>query len=143
MASTSAGMDGGDVSIDMIGLRRARTSESWDSRQLYDSLPVPTANRSIRILDIDAPPDLSSGTSLPVNRAENFVWYLLIPVPNSQPTPDVLTIRLDDGRNVHKRITTSCRDTIQALDKKFGSISIWIDVVCINQDDEQEKASQI
>lgn len=40
-------------------------------------------------------------------------------------------------------ITASCYDALQALREKHGTITIWVDAICINQVDESEKARQV
>ena len=40
-------------------------------------------------------------------------------------------------------ITASCHDALQALREKHGNITIWVDAICINQKDENEKAIQV
>jgi hypothetical protein len=40
-------------------------------------------------------------------------------------------------------ITTNCREALIALRKRYGRLTIWIDAICINQQDVQEKSDQI
>ncbi|KAI1395359.1 heterokaryon incompatibility protein-domain-containing protein [Hypoxylon fuscum] len=148
-------MADGDASINVIELKAvASTSPTLsplNRRQLYEFYKVSEADHSMRVLDIDAIPqpftsdiELSarlrvvSLDSSPRFAALSYVWgdYSVL-------APDNLTIRLDDGRNAQIQITPNCREAIQTLGSKFGTITIWIDAVCINQEDVEEKASQI
>ncbi|PVH79129.1 heterokaryon incompatibility, partial [Cadophora sp. DSE1049] len=40
-------------------------------------------------------------------------------------------------------ITTNCRDALIALRKRYGKLTIWVDAICINQQDIQERSKQI
>jgi hypothetical protein len=40
-------------------------------------------------------------------------------------------------------VSTNCYSALQHLRKKLGQFTIWIDAVCINQQDEREKLLQI
>lgn len=51
------------------------------------------------------------------------------------------TIQCNDGTAI--AITTNCRDALIALRKRYGRLTIWIDAICINQQDIEEKSKQI
>jgi len=111
---------------------------------LYSSLPLPRHSRSIRILDVE--PSASSDdesirgqlrvVSLDDNNMEfsalSYVWG----APASPPR--MITCGL-----YSIPITANCWSALWHLRKHFGSMSLWIDSVCINQDDLAEKQSQI
>jgi hypothetical protein len=40
-------------------------------------------------------------------------------------------------------ITKNCYDALCQIRNQFGAVTIWVDSICINQDDEEEKASEI
>lgn len=41
------------------------------------------------------------------------------------------------------RITPSCRQALQSIRHQFGAVSIWIDAICIDQQNKAEKLDQI
>ncbi|KAI1271662.1 heterokaryon incompatibility protein-domain-containing protein [Xylaria sp. FL0933] len=119
--------------------------------QLYDSLPVTASERTIRILDLESPNEPSgvgfqligrlrvvSLKTSPRISALSYVWGAF-----SQPTPDVLRVRLDNSAHVDLDITTNCAAALKQLVSRFGSMSIWVDAICINQVDDVEKSSQV
>ncbi|KAI0185086.1 heterokaryon incompatibility protein-domain-containing protein [Xylaria flabelliformis] len=144
------------VSIDIVELERMRDVESLpfsapSKAQFYNSLPVSASDRTIRILEIES----SSGSPAagfqlagrlrvislkdsPQISALSYVWG-----PLSEPDPDVLRIRLANDRHIDLNITANCASALRDLTSIFGSLSIWVDAISINQDDDAEKASQI
>jgi hypothetical protein len=122
---------------------------------IYESLPVSVQDRSIRVLDLDAP---SSGglfagrsnaaapvpltgrlrvvslKSSPAFTALSYVWG----GPSTDPE-DTITV---NGGCVLP-ITTNCRQALLALRRRYGAVTIWIDAICMNQADDTEKATQI
>ncbi|KAI0544077.1 heterokaryon incompatibility protein-domain-containing protein [Xylaria curta] len=148
------GLHKGDASIDIIGLERERNVElsplSTPSKaQFYDSLPVSASDRTIRVLELESATE-SPGSQLvgrlrvvslkdsPQISALSYVWG-----PLSEPNPDVLRIRLDNGGHIDLNITANCASALKDLTSIFGSLNIWVDAISINQDDDEEKASQI
>ncbi|KAI0897300.1 heterokaryon incompatibility protein-domain-containing protein [Annulohypoxylon nitens] len=119
--------------------------------QLYDSLPV-GENRTIRLLDLDKLPHrldtdeeplsgslrVVSLTTRPSFTALSYVWGTY-----STPHPDVLELRHSGGPNVKLKISTNCRDALRALRRMHGSLCIWVDAICINQNNNAEKETQI
>jgi hypothetical protein len=117
--------------------------------QLYTSLPVSPHRSSIRILDLD--PILFSRLAPLTGRlrvvsledasgqfaALSYVWG-----PFSKPT-DHIEIRTDDGRKVKVGITSNCQDALFAIRSRFRPLAIWIDAICINQADDEQKVSQL
>ncbi|KAI1416709.1 heterokaryon incompatibility protein-domain-containing protein [Hypoxylon sp. FL1857] len=119
--------------------------------QLYANLPV-RQNRAIRLLDLDSLPSESDTdeTSLvgtlrvvslwtkPRFAALSYVWGTL-----STPHTDILELRHSGGQNVKLGISTNCRDALRALRRKYGALCIWVDAICIDQESNTEKGSQI
>lgn len=123
-------------------------SISFTTAQLYQTLPLDRDSRTIRILDLyrdKRSPNNSSLTghlrlisleNCPAFNALSYVWG----------TPD-----LGDGNTQRTimcndcavPITRNCHLALSALHKVHGKISIWVDSICINQEDEQEKEVQI
>lgn len=115
-------------------------------RQLYAELPVDAA--SIRVLTLQ--PGLSqadqddtqaplvgqlhvvSMDSHPAFTALSYVWG-----PYSEPRDTVICngIKID--------ITANCKEALLALRRISGPITVWVDAICINQQDDDEKATQL
>lgn len=112
-------------------------------RQLYETLPVSSETRRIRVLDLHSAPTHDSplyGTlrlvalqDCPRFAALSYVWGL------RSPSEDEIIICNDCAI----RITKNCRDALSTLRSRFGSLSIWVDAICINQEDDIDKGSQI
>lgn len=97
----------------------------------------------IRVLDVPAPADLSQqpderflgGSLRVVNLDDNpqftalsYVWGAFSIPPNTvlcQPSFDI-------------PITTNCWSALRSLRGMFSSLTIWVDSICINQDNGEE-----
>ncbi|KAJ8125161.1 hypothetical protein O1611_g8478 [Lasiodiplodia mahajangana] len=122
--------------------------------QLYSRLPVPAAGKSIRLLDLQALPSRKTTDEHPLTgrlrvarlvdspkyAALSYVWGTY-----SSPNTDVLHIQLrkDGDSQSQLPITSNCRDALRILRRQHGSITIWIDAICIDQRNEHEKSWQI
>ncbi|KAH8893993.1 hypothetical protein GQ53DRAFT_858553 [Thozetella sp. PMI_491] len=125
------------------------TFPSASAAQLYDSLPIPTGSLCVRLLDLDAsitsggwtPNARLTGTlrvvnlnSAPSFSALSYVW--------GEPKPHApCTIVCQDGCELP--ITASCHQSLWHIRKHFGTMTLWVDSICINQDNDDEKPSQI
>jgi hypothetical protein len=109
--------------------------------------PLPPASQCIRVLDIisASAPDVHSDavhiegrlrvidlTEQPAFTALSYVWGAYA------PTPDQI---LCDGARV--AVTSNCHSALRHLRRKLGHFTIWIDAICINQEDTTEKEQQI
>lgn len=115
---------------------------------LYTSLPISNQPRMIRVLDVDGLPAWHgeplaniplTGTlravslsTCPAFTALSYVWGK----PSS--LPDFIFCG-----NCEIEITTNCRDALRQLRRRYGSFTIWVDAICINQKDDHEKITQI
>lgn len=109
--------------------------------QLYASLPIPRDSQSIRVLNIPAKGS-ATGEGLtgslrlvdlkdsPRFTALSYVW--------GQSAGKSITC---NGYDI--RITDSCFEALSSLRNTLGNFTIWVDAVCINQRDDDEKAAQI
>lgn len=131
-----------------LPLQPIALSNSFTTAQLYQTLPLDRESRHIRILDLYRDKRSTIGSSLtghlrrvslktcPAFNALSYVWG----------TPD-----LSDGSIQHTimcndcavPITRNCHLALSALQRVHGNISIWVDSICINQNDRQEKEVQI
>jgi hypothetical protein len=109
--------------------------------------PLPPASQCIRVLDIisASAPDVHSDavhiegrlrvidlTEQPAFTALSYVWGAYA------PTPDQI---LCDGARV--AVTSNCHSALRHLRRKLGHFTIWVDAICINQEDITEKEQQI
>ncbi|KAF5962463.1 amidase [Fusarium bulbicola] len=113
----------------------------FTARQVYDNLPLPPGSQCIRLLDVHqsvpADSDRLTGTlrtvdlrTLPKFTALSYVW----------------------GEGSHHKIacngcdiniTQSCCEALTTLRQSCRSLTIWVDAICINQEDNSEKEQQI
>ncbi|KAK8190596.1 heterokaryon incompatibility protein-domain-containing protein [Phyllosticta capitalensis] len=119
--------------------------------ELYQSLPL-GPSRAIRLLELKAAPRNSvfgrindapleghlSVVSLadsPRFTALSYVWG------DFSSNESEFNILLNDGYRL--KITPNCHAALTSIRKHFGATMIWVDAICMNQDDEEEKKKQI
>lgn len=116
-----------------------------DQNRPYKNLPNtsdPNVTAYIRLLKLEDhknPKAPLKGTLSVVNLTDSpdfaalsYVWG-----PYSSPKNTILC------DNFPLEITTNCHEALLSLRKMFGAIDIWVDSICINQDDKEEKSTQI
>ncbi|KAH7000718.1 heterokaryon incompatibility protein-domain-containing protein [Ilyonectria destructans] len=114
--------------------------------EFYATIPLPPGSPSIRLLQLHAAEKSQPNSSL-VGRV-----YLADLV--SSPSFTALSyVRGEKGTSRRTitcqpqgftfEITTGCYEALWQLRKKYGSLTIWVDAICINQEDDDEKTSQI
>jgi hypothetical protein len=140
-----------DDTVSLADLARYTSHQSpgpLTADALYAFLPISSQPRTIRLLDVDGLPAWRSGTldhipltgtlrvvslsTCPDFAALSYVWGR----PSSPP--DVISCGDYDIE-----ITTNCRDALRQLRRRYGSVTVWVDAICINQKDAREKSSQI
>ncbi|KAF2441122.1 HET-domain-containing protein [Karstenula rhodostoma CBS 690.94] len=117
---------------------------SGNIEALYQSLHLPPDTKCIRLLHVHAPTG-AEGLDGPIHCdltvedidsrpyvALSYVWGVM----SSRP-------KTIDCRGVGLPVTSNCLSALQRLRAKLGSFTIWVDAVCICQNDDQEKAGQI
>jgi Heterokaryon incompatibility protein (HET) len=120
--------------------------------QLYASLPLSSDSRSIRLLDLDAPPRTANNTAdtlysqlsghLRVVRLEDSPSFVSLSYVWGEKASPSHTLRCwAYGSDIE--ITANCHDALRHIRNRFGAVTIWVDSICINQDDKDEKSSQI
>ncbi|KAK4186420.1 heterokaryon incompatibility protein-domain-containing protein [Podospora australis] len=128
--------------------------------QLYSILPLPDGSRSIRVLDIDAPaiaqksPEKTGNCQIagrirvvrledsPSFTALSYVWGSHIGSnPDSHPDRSICCALPDSDLDIE--MTENCFQALCHVQQQFGAVTIWVDSICINQDDNDEKARQI
>ncbi|KAK1830990.1 heterokaryon incompatibility protein-domain-containing protein [Podospora conica] len=135
----------GDAVIALADIRNLNqnTSPVLTPGQLYATLPLSASDRSIRLLDLDAAADdtplsgclrVASLASSPRFAALSYVWG-----GYTEPRDTISC----NGNSCAIDITSNCRDALLALRQRYGAITVWVDAICINQDDDTEKVVQI
>lgn len=112
-----------------------------ESSPLYS--PLRQGSREIRVFDV-APADETDEFALcgrlrvvdlndnPKFTALSYVWGTCAIPPH----------RVSCGSSSLK-VTTNCHSALHQLRKSFNPLTIWVDSICINQEDEEEQATQI
>jgi hypothetical protein len=137
-------------------------SSDAQRRNLYRSIPLPRSGKFIRVLEIEdiQASELSDDPlrccmrvvnleQYPSFTALSYVWRQRTTATNNGcNTTDVATNEgLDTNyilcNNVPISITRNCWSALFHLRKRLGKFTIWIDAVCINQEDKEEKSLQI
>lgn len=124
-------------------MKRENVEQLGPLRQLYKDLPV--SAQSIRLLRVDADSSSSAEdsplrcelfvadlTTTPIYTALSYVWG------QQRPTPDVIICN-----NVPIPVTENCYLALKHLRATNGSFFIWIDAICIDQNDDADKIQQI
>jgi len=114
-------------------------------RDVYGLHRLPPDSKCIRVLDIlPATPDTNTEPircalrvidldDRPQFTALSYVWG------KDPPTPQYF-IECGEAK---LQVTANCRSALRHLREKLGGLTIWVDAVCINQNDSVEKSQQI
>ncbi|SCO36532.1 uncharacterized protein FFMR_04124 [Fusarium fujikuroi] len=113
----------------------------FTARQVYDNLPLAQGSQYIRVLDVHksdpADSDRLTGTlrtvdlrALPKFTALSYVW--------GQGSYHKIAC---NGCDIN--ITQSCYEALTSLRESCQSLTVWVDAICINQEDTGEKEQQI
>ncbi|KAK3312629.1 heterokaryon incompatibility protein-domain-containing protein [Apodospora peruviana] len=112
-------------------------------------LPVPLATGSIRLLDLDAQQAPGAGQSTKLTGHLRVVrlhdtpsFFCLSYVWGSKSSPNSHTLHCR-SQGCDLQITTNCYHALRQIQSRFGISTIWVDSICINQEDSDEKAGQI
>ncbi|KAM6534369.1 hypothetical protein FALCPG4_004010 [Fusarium falciforme] len=127
--------------MDDTDQHRTPTIGPFTTAQLYDSIPIPSSSQCIRVLDIPKRPlaadECLNGTlrivdlrNSPKFAALSYVW--------GKGSDKTISCK---GCDIN--ITRSCHQALFSLRERCGDLTLWVDPVCINQDDDNEKAHQI
>ena len=115
---------------------------NFQPSQLYESLPLARGSRTIRLLDLDSETANSRGqlhATMRVMSLESSPQYAAL----SYVWKDNLPGKVVTCNGCDIKITNSCYEALCTLIKRYGNLTIWVDALCINQDDLNEKATQI
>jgi hypothetical protein len=112
-------------------------------KQLYDELPFAPGARYIRVLDLEG---VSGGADealrgtprvVDLNDSPGFAALSYVWGPYSTPKHTISCNSYTVG------ITTNCYHALHSLRGVLGPITIWVDSICINQEDDREKTYQL
>ena len=110
---------------------------------LYTSLPLIPNTKTIRLLEVQPP-----SAALPAGTIEGQLR-----VVDLETRPPFAALSYVWGNDVGAAtilcagsplpVSNNCHSALRHLQKKLGGFTIWIDAICLNQDDEAEKVHQI
>ena len=135
-------------------------------QRFYNSFPLTTQPRSIRVIDIIGElPTVTSSEAGPVNEAGIKLRMggeeAMHPSPavrmrvinlNDKPAFTALSYVWGDSNDTSRAfeivggelpVTKNCWAALSQLRKNFGPLTIWVDSLCINQSDDDERLSQV
>ena len=118
-------------------------------KQLYESLPVPAGSRCIRLLELDAEtPGWTDKTTSPPSLSGRLCVATLNPPPSFAALSyvwggDEAIRRTITCQDCDLEITENCHQALWHIQKRFGAVTVWVDSICINQTDDDEKTGQI
>ncbi|KAF3021001.1 hypothetical protein E8E14_010396 [Neopestalotiopsis sp. 37M] len=125
--------------VNRLRIRPADTS--------YPDLELPPNH--IRLLDLDAAPSGNHTAQLTgvlrIEKLTNLSTYNTLSYQWAAKESEGATIYCLP-HNVELRITTNCAQALRFIRREFasaGPVTIWVDAVCINQNNKKEKESQI
>ncbi|PQE13896.1 Heterokaryon incompatibility protein [Rutstroemia sp. NJR-2017a BBW] len=112
---------------------------------IYETLRLSIPHKSIRVLDIpqedasDEIPGILHGNLRVVNLIDKPAFTALSYVWGTYRSPPH-TMSVNSSSVA---ITPNCWLALRRLRRKFAPLTIWVDSICINQDDRREKETQI
>jgi hypothetical protein len=119
-------------------------SNTKTTRDVYKAHPLDRESKCIRVLDIkplsSETGDILIETSMCVVDLEEQTGFTALSYVWGSYAVQRHTIMCD---NVSFEVTSNCYSALWHLRQNHGSIRIWLDAICINQEDEAEKSQQI
>ncbi|GAB1319998.1 hypothetical protein MFIFM68171_10208 [Madurella fahalii] len=130
--------------------RLSYDTNSTSRQQLYSQLTIPSGSFTIRLLDLQAAPPGRDEAPLtgrlrvahladrPEFTSLSYVWGAT-PEPN---TPRFWLTVVSPER-VDLEVTENLHHALRRIRRHVGAVTIWVDAVCIDQDDGRDKETQI
>lgn len=111
---------------------------------IYQAAPLSHERRTIRLLRVHPDNDLNKAVSCDLSVIDldadhapfatlSYVWNI-----NGEETRDTI---LCGGQALS--LTRNGHDALKHLRKRLGSFTIWIDAICIDQTNHEEKSNQV
>ncbi|KAL8996388.1 MAG: hypothetical protein Q9169_004079 [Polycauliona sp. 2 TL-2023] len=135
----------------LVSLMTSVTAEKNDdtpTKQLYQSTPLPAGSRCVRVLDVQPAMFTSDrlfgnlrvidldATPSPSFAALSYVWGAM---QDATPTS---TITCGPG-DVVLQLTNNCYEALINLRAIYQPLTIWVDAICIDQEEDAEKNHQL
>jgi len=127
-------------------------ANSTSRQQLYSQLAISSGSFKIRLLDLQAaPPGQSPDAPLighlrvvhladgPEFTSLSYVWGNTSEEASSRP----FQLTILSPEHVNLDITENLHHALRQIRRHKGTVTIWVDAVCINQDDDCDKETQI
>ncbi|KAF4465011.1 HET-domain-containing [Fusarium albosuccineum] len=134
-------------SIDCYSLEEAHKPS-----ELYDHLPLLPSRRCIRVLDLSSNPKRLLPSKFSCSGPKELVGTLRVVNLDDCPSFTALSYVWGSAtpgeafitcNSCHIPITTSCYQALAFLQPAWGKLTIWVDAICINQKNDEEKNVQI
>lgn len=110
-----------DLPVDADSIR-VLTLQPWQPQADQNDTQAPIIGQ-LRVVPMDSHPEFT---------ALSYVWG-----PYAEPRDTVIC------NGVSVEITANCREALLALCKLPRPVTVWVDAICINQEDDGEKAIQL
>ena len=120
--------------------------------KLYQDPPLPGKSRSIRVLEIEDSDPLQAGNdplrgkfliiNLSATLAVDFTALSYVWGGEIEDAATTSTISLGVDR-ISLQLTDNCHNALKALRSSVRSLTIWVDAICINQENDAEKDHQM
>jgi hypothetical protein len=117
------------------------SSDEATLQELYQSLPLSKTSRCIRVLDVYPAKNEHepiTGDLHIVNLDEHPKFSALSYVWGIDASPEYINCG-----NSKVKVTQSCYSALRHLMTLFGRLTIWVDAICINQANSEEKQHQL
>ncbi|KAF5008799.1 hypothetical protein FDECE_4939 [Fusarium decemcellulare] len=120
--------------------------------ELYDHLPLLPSRRCIRVLDLSSNPKRLLPSKFSCSDPKELVGTLRVVNLDNCPSFTALSYVWGSAapgeafitcNSCRIPITTSCYQALASLQPAWGKLIIWVDAICINQKNDEEKNVQI
>lgn len=132
--------------LDALSQQGKRLAYPVSPENPYADSKLPSGSGSIRLLSLQAAPkgqdDAPLVGVLSVARLQDRPVFTTLSYVWGNKTLKGSTIRCLPYQ-VDLDITANCSQALRRIRRRFGAVTIWVDSICINQDDNHEKESQI
>jgi len=142
---------GGDITVEVISDLPQITPApySLSKKQLYANLPLLPGFDCIRLLDIDPPANHGTQDSSPqitghlrTVKLSQGPTFLSLSYVWGEMDSNVRCVALpSQGCNIE--LTENCYQALRHVRDRLGKVTIWVDAICINQEDDKERHHQI
>ena len=117
--------------------------------EIYTSVSLIFETRCIRVIDLEKAPSSNASAPLrgrlrvislddnPSFAALSYVWG------GAPDTGHTITCYDGIGKHADIQITLNCDQALRRIRTTIGAVRIWVDAICINQQDVLEKQHQI